>query len=345
MQSIKELFKESKFIVKMYELAVESLKRLRIQFRKMTVKKKFSYGNKNRDKTFFVIPVLPNCGLYSSILLSAPIVEYALEKGFYPVFDYKNYFNPLLQDEEQKGLGNAWEYYYEQPCGVSLEEVYQSKNVIKYHELIHKTPIYHWNRMVPTSDDQLQYWHRFIVDNFRLQQELRKQVEEIKEQYFPKEGKILGVGIRAGFRAWEMLKKPVVEGHPKVPSCEEMITLVEAKMRDWGCEYLFIHSDDREYREKFENYFGERCIAIERHLWHYFENDVPIETTEEMMIECKDFTIREQQEEYIKEIYLLGECTSLYTCRGGGAVFSYFLNGGKYEYAETYDEGYIRVKH
>lgn len=341
MKKIKEFIKKSKFIVKIYEVVVGTLK---IKLRRFTVKTRFSYGNKNKDKTFFVIPVLPRCGLYSSILLSLLPVRYALQRGYRPVFDYKNTFNPLVQDEDKKGLENAWEYYYEQPCGVSLDEVYQSKRVIKYHRWVHKTPLYNWHDMFPTSDEELQYWHRFIIENFRLQRTLQKQIEKDVERLFPPNGKILGVGVRAGFRAMELAKDSIINGHPKTPSCEGMIQIVEQKMQEYGCEYIFLSCDDREYRQKFEHYYGEKCIAIDRHLRHYFCNDCPVENVEDVLIEIKNCSIREVQEEYIKETYLLSQCTSLYSCNGGGAVFSYFLNGGKYEYVDVYNEGYIHLK-
>lgn len=340
MKKIKEFFKKSKFIVKICEVVVGTLK---IKLRRFTIKTRFSYGNKNKDKTFFVIPVFPHCGLYSSILISLLPVRYALRRGYRPVFDYKNTFNHLVQDEDRKGLENAWEYYYEQPCGDSLDEVYQSKKVIKYHKWVHKTPLYNWHDMFPTSDEELQYWHKFIIENFRLQRSLQEQIEEDIERLFPKDGKVLGVGIRAEFKALELRKRSIVEGHPKVPTCEVMISIVEQKMKEWNCDYLFLSSDDREYREKFLKYFEGKCIAIERHLRHYFCDDMPIEKTEDMFVEFEKSTVRQRQEEYVREMYLLSQCTSICSCNGGGAVFAYFLNGGKYEHVDVYNEGYIHL--
>lgn len=60
---------------------------------------------------------------------------------------------------------------------------------------------------------------------------------------------------------------------------------------------------------------------------------------EEVYEELKDITVRERNEEYIIETYLLAQCCSCYSCHGGGATFAYFLNGGLYEHAEFYNAG------
>lgn len=56
-------------------------------------------------------------------------------------------------------------------------------------------------------------------------------------------------------------------------------------------------------------------------------------------LEYEGLSFREQTEEYIEGVYLLSKCDSLYGSVGGGIWFSYFLNGGKYEHVELYDEG------
>lgn len=45
-------------------------------------------------------------------------------------------------------------------------------------------------------------------------------------------------------------------------------------------------------------------------------------------------------EKYILETYMLARCTSLYASRGGAVTFACFLNGGKYEHIEIYNEGF-----
>lgn len=56
-------------------------------------------------------------------------IAYADKKGYIPVVDMKNYPNTYLFSDEV-GRVNAWEYYFEQPGGMSLEE---SSSITKIH--------------------------------------------------------------------------------------------------------------------------------------------------------------------------------------------------------------------
>lgn len=349
---MKEFLKKSKCLVRLYEAIMLMIYKLKAILKRkyyLLNKKPKSvhyYGQKNKDRIFFVIPSDKNCGLYSNILESLVCVEHALKRGYIPVFDYKNNFAPMIQDEDKSGLENAWEYYYEQPMKVSLEEVYQSKNVVFFNdeEFLMRRP--DWREMFPASNRDLQKWHKVIVDNFRLQKPLKERVEREAARLFDGKREILGVGVRAGFRASHILKKALIEGHPIIPTCEEMIQIVEKKMQEWNYEFLFLSCDDREYQQKFLKYFGDKCIVLERHLKHYFENDIPMCTEENLdwyLREYQGISKREEVAEYLVEVYLLSKCDSLYSCIGGGAQFAYFLNGGKYKHLGVYNEGLIHL--
>lgn len=347
MEWLKSCLKRSSIIVKIYECIVLKIRKIKRILKGVMIdrpRSKHSYGEKNKDKTFFVMKTCVGAGIYSNILLNLPLMEYAMKKGYIPVFDFQNSYNAMFQDEDKRGKENAWEYYYKQPGNVSLEEVYQSKRVILCSRDAYPIKIPNWNEMFPANDRDLQYWHKFIVDNIHLQKSLEKRIEKATNELFAGKEKILGVGVRAGYRALGILKSAAINGHPKVPTCEEMIQIVEQKMNQWGYGYIFLSVDDREYQQKFVKYFGDKCICLERHLKHYFEKDIPVSATENRDLfrcEYKDITIREEMEEYITEIYLLSACDGLCSCIGGGAQFAYFLNGGKYEHLDVYNEGDI----
>lgn len=345
MKWLKEWLKRSKFIVKVYECIALKVKAVKRKFVKVFInrpKAKCSYGEKNKNKTFFVIPASEKSGLYSNTWLALPVMQYAIRRGYVPVLDFKSTYCGMLQDPDKKGLENAWEYYYEQPGQVSIEEVFQSKRVIHYSKEAYdiKTPA--WYKKLPVSDWEMQYWHRFITDNLHLQKPIAERVRQAEEALFDGKKKVLGVGVRAAFRAMYLLNCSLIEGHPVVPNCEDMIRIVEGKMKEWSYDYILLHTEDREYQQKFAKHFGDKCLFWERHLDHWFVNDVPTPLeryVEEIHCEYGLMSMREQTEEYIVGVYLLSKCDSLYSSAGGGIWFSYFLNGGKYKHVEIYDEG------
>lgn len=347
MKWLKEWLKRSAFIVKVYECIALKVKAVKHKFIMIFInrpKAKHSYGEKNKDKTFFLIPASYKSGLYSNALLVLPVMQYAIRRGYVPVLDFKTTFVAMMQDSDKKGLENAWEYYYEQPGKVSIEEVFQSKKVIHYSKEAYdiKRPSYFTK--FPAPYRELLYWNKFIAENLHLQKSIAEHIEQTAAKLFAGKKKILGVGMRAFFRALYCSKEFSIEGHPAVPDCEEMIQIIETKMKEWGSEYIFLSVDDREYQQNIVNYFGDKCLFIERHLHHLFVNNIPLplhdsKYWDQIHCELQGVPTREYTEEYITEVYLLSRCDSLYSCRNGGSIFACLLNGGKYEHVEMYDEG------
>ena len=92
-----------------------------------------SFGELNKDKTFYVVRTdsTQEWGIARAACMVLNNIEYAQERGWIPVVDYKNYYLCNSQDEEDRGKKNAWEEYFEQPdTAYSLEEVYHSRNVV-----------------------------------------------------------------------------------------------------------------------------------------------------------------------------------------------------------------------
>lgn len=94
-------------------------------------------------------------------------------------------------------------------------------------------------------------------------------------------------------------------------------------------------------------HFGERCLWTDRKHYHCFNNDLPVDITtkaglSEFYAECQDSTIKDITIEYLVETHLLAECNSLYATLSGGTMYAYFLNAGKYEHIEFYNEGFYQ---
>lgn len=68
-------------------------------------------------------------GLFARYIHYAGHIRRALSKGWLPVVDMQNYPNPYLSPEKF-GKENSWEYYFEQPLRIGLEQAYGGENVI-----------------------------------------------------------------------------------------------------------------------------------------------------------------------------------------------------------------------
>lgn len=350
MNKVKEFFKKNPFIVAIYEFIFGRLHRASIAVsvecrrikKYLTTKTHFCYGDKNKDKTFFVITCsTKEMGIYSVVLYVLPFIEYAIKRNYIPIVDLQKTYMPNLQDEDRKGLENPWEYYYEQPVKqYTLEEVYGSKHVIVLIDGIFKIKRPDWNSMFPIGDRKdLLRWNKIITSYIRLNKEMKNRVEIESKKIFRGNQKVLGVGIRAGLLAGMMRNEALFDKHPKQPSCEEWMDFVERKMEEWKCDCLYLSCDDREYLDRFIMHFGDRCSYVERNLMHYFKNNRPVMDANERSIEFLGKTEQDKTKEYVTEVVLLSQCDCLCSCIGGGAQFAYLLNGGKYEHLEVYNKG------
>lgn len=347
---LKEIFKRSRYIVMIYEDFVgkwyKTVNDIQKNLNKIDAFQRWKMlrRSKGQKRYFLVTSMLIGrpVGLYSAIMVVLlPYMEYALKRGWIPVFDFgRDVYLPLFQDEEQFGLENPWEYYYEQPQPtVSLEEIYQSNCVLEAWYWRKKISLFDIKKIFPVDEKTLQHYHEIIYKYIRLNKGLEERVAIEKEKIFKFGQKILGVAIRAGFRAGAMRGLELLNGHSRVASCEEMMSIAEDKMREWRCDCIFLAVDDREYSNKFIAKFGDKCCFLDRKRLHYLENDVIPQNIKDSLVEFEGVSVRERNEEYIVETYLLAQCDSLYGCHSGGATFAYFLNGGKYEHVEVYSAG------
>lgn len=345
----KDKLKNNSGIMAIYGTVFEFIHGIRRKIRKeagiiktqLTVKTHYCYGEKNKDKVFFVITSdSAQQGLYSTTFYMLPFIEYALKKKYIPIIDLKKSYVPMLQDKDKTGQENPWEYYYEQPFQeYTLEEVYQSKHVIVMVDGAVRITMPKWNEMFPASDKEFKRWSKIIATYIRLNKNMQSKINVERDKLFVKGKKVLGVAIRAGLRAGMMKNKALYNATPKQPSCEEFIELIEDKLAKWECDAIFLSCDDREYLEKISSHFGEICYYVERKLCRFFKDDKPVLDRSEVFLEVAQQSTRIHVEDYIKEVYLLAQCNCLYSCIGGGSEFAYFVNGGRYEHLEVYDKG------
>lgn len=309
--------------------------------------KKCSYGDKNRYKKFRIVcnksPYAYHQGLISTISIILPYMIEARLHGYIPVVDLckNSRCQIMLQEPELAKKENAWEYYFTQPNReISLEEVRQSRYVEEQIKHCSNTNYYLGDGNIRGGIlTQLIRWG--IHQNIHLQPKIKNKLIREKRRLFSDTDRILGIGIRAGYRWGIMGDYSVLNGHPMVGSCAECIKSIEKKLAEWNYDTFFLAIDDREYLEEIKKYFGGSCISTERPRMHFFRDalkDIP-EAGEDAYVEVADISMRNQNEDYLVELYLLAQCDSLYSYRGTGYNFSYLINNGRYSRVEFEDLG------
>lgn len=345
---IRELYR--KIVPRKVRVLFEWIRKKEIRDR---IERKKRYGRKNPSQTFYVIRTEENnWGLLTTVTCVLEHIEYALEKGYIPVVDLKNYRMEMMQDKEHFGLENAWEYYFEQPVsGIELTEVYKSKNVIlSWKGSLPRADRPNWSYELPA--EAVCKYHSLVENYLRPSKEICVQIVKNAEKLFPKEGKVLGVSVRRGYEHIKRKGDKIVTGHPEQAGLEEYINDINYLMEKWECDYLFISVDDRETSDFFVTYYGEKCIRFQRALRHYFTDGKVEKRAEIGLCEYKyDSSIvngianvEETTKEYLTEVYLLAKCDCLLASISSSSQMASIIKGGKYEHVKIYDKGLITLE-
>ena len=303
---------------------------------------KATYGEKNPKKNFWVIKISTNDrGVFSIASGILESIEYLDANGYLPVVDLKNAYCGLIQPESRRGKENAWEYFFEQPDLVSLDEVYSSKNVTISTELPSEKARVILSGYPIFFSEEISYVSVLAKKYIRPSEQVKKYINQLSEK-IPRGEKILGVSLRVNFLSLREVHHEVALSHAAQGNRNKYISDIEDHLRKWGYKYFFLQIDDRETAEEIRNYFGEKCIFNDRPLIHFYEQGkpVPYENKEKLQIEytgLKDAERIDFDQQYVAEMYILSQCDSLFCGMSGNTKMAILLNGNQYVHREIYD--------
>ncbi len=288
--------------------------------------RKVSYGNENPDKTFFVIRrATCKVGLFSYVMTNMGQVEYAIRKGYIPVIDMQNNKNTYLTDE-QVGKINAWEFFFRQPGGYSLEDIKKSKNIILNNAIISEQNEYP-TEVITRDEEDLKRWHKVFAQYLKVNEDIEKDINEQYDTMF--EGKrVLGV-LSRGTDYISVRPK----NHPVQPDVGEMIIKVQDVAEEKSCDYIYMATEDEAVYQEFKKAFGNRLKTTKARRVSQTGtkniNDVLNGEAEDLF---------RQGKEYLGNILLLAKCNCLVAGSAGGTYGALLMSKG-YEYRYIYDLG------
>jgi len=301
-----------------------SIKRKLHEFR--CRERRCSYGDDNPDKIFYVIGVPhTTSGLFAIVKSVYCHLYYALQKGYIPVVDLYN-FKSQLSDGTLGG--NAWEAFFEQPCGYTLEEIKHSKTVIlsaslpfpKGIEIGFNTPI----------DNKLHLKYHVLYSKYIRPINKVASYSKIKaDRIIPSSGKVLGVLCRG---TDYIENKPI--GHPVQPTKEQAITHVEKVMAEHGFDFVFLATEDQNIYSTFINHFGKRLLFSGQKLYSgtmgkKFLSEIPVASYSEKWQNIVD---------YYTTIYILSRCDGLVAGVTCGSICAYLMSE-RYSYKYFWELG------
>lgn len=293
---------------------------------------KTSYGVENPDKIYYIIGFDdPYGGLFWLINKVLMHISYAEEKGYIPVVDMKNYSSQYLEPQ-MLHKENAWEYFFKQPCDISLESISKSKNIVLAKK--DSSPnSKHFMGNFYENDSWINHFSRLFSKYIKLEASLQDKMFQSYTNTI--EGKrVVGVLCRG---TDYVTKKP--SGHPIPPTPEQVIIKTRKVMSDFHCNYVFLATEDKDILDSFIEAFGDALLYNKQDRISSSE----VNTNEFLAaIRLKTNSTVEQRKkmgvQYYEAIYLLSKCNCFISSRCGGAKGVLLMNN-KFEYKFIFNLG------
>lgn len=286
--------------------------------------RKFSFGNENPNKTFYVISFdYDTQGLFAIVKSVLSHIMYAIDKGWIPVVDLKNYSCQYQQNGE-----NAWELFFEQPCGYSLENIKKSKKVIRSYYGMYPYNKYDFYVDVLGRTDECNHIARVYKKYIKPQPEVLKYMERIKGDLQIGK-KTLGVLCRG---TDYLNRKP--KYHPRQPEPEDVLQDAKKIMQQGGYDTVFLATEDDAVLAMFKTVFGDKLRYIEQPRLKLNSNQHYLSE-----IEIRKDVKYKIAIDYYVALYILSQCPAILSGRTAGTLGAVFMSEG-YEWSKFYDLGY-----
>ena len=283
--------------------------------------------------TYYIIRRLPQTtGLLTRYRMAMSHVRYALSNAWIPVIDMQNYLNPYL-DPKKFGKENSWEYYFEQPMKIGLEEAYSGENIILSNGDSVKPYPGHSMKFLEKKNNELAEWRTLLkLGLIKIKPEFIEEASRIWNELFSPQDRVLGVMLRGTDYLIRKIKR-----RPIPPPVDFAKSVVNVKLKEWKCNKFFLATEDRKIIEAFRKTFGDRCVILDRIYVDYnslrdrFVTICRINRENDYFLQGKD---------YLTQILLLSMCDSLVGARCSGTTVAmllkenfkhtYFFNLGRY---------------
>lgn len=210
----------------------------------------------------------------------------------------QNYPNIYLEPH-LVGKENAWEYYFCQPFGISLEQAYNGDNVILSSGEVNLPFPYSTTELFKTQSRFLIEWQMLVkLGLLRVQPKLYEEIMELRKKLFAPEDRVLGVHLRG---TDYVARRPF--DHSIQPPIEYALTKVIEKLNEWHCNKIFLATEDKTFVQIFKNVFGNICVTLEKEFVQY---DINKWVSECHSARENDHYLRSK--EYLADMLLLSKC-------------------------------------
>ena len=283
----------------------------------------------NGKKTYFIIRrSYKGMGLYTYVCIFVSFIAYAIKNNMIPVIDLKNSPNIYLPEPNTMGI-NAWELFYEQPLGISLDMIPHEEKIVYSSDIFlpNRTPF-----LKSINDKEEWNMYSSVYRDFIIMNDKTKEYVEQERKKIIGDRKCLGVLCRGTDYT---LQHP--KNHPVQPAVEEVIKKVSEIIDNYDCIYLA--TEEKKIFEKFSLAFPGKVLENKRMYYDTLGKDFAKSSIGDVTFERADDNYQ-RGIEYLSSMYLLSKCRSFIGGACAGTYAAIIMNNSNYDFKYVYDLGY-----
>ena len=265
----------------------------------------------------------PLSGMGSYLFTNLNGIVKCLLNNKIPIVDMRN-----SRFENVNGMENGWEAFFEQPFGIGLNDMETDQelpvcSIESVREMVFMDEFLY-------NKELQRFWHKIYVKYMRFLPEVEQYIKKEHQNYF--EGidlnKVCGVLCRG--TDYQNLKP---YNHPVQPDVEEVIRKVKEVMEDYGCESVFLATEDKGIYHRFYEEFAGKLLVTKTHMTQYQE---AIHLAKVQEVEKVDPF--QNNLDYLSALYQLSTLQYFVGGNTSGTMCVYFMSDG-FEYSYVWNEG------
>lgn len=294
---------------------------------------KVSYGGENPNLTFYIYGQDDDRGgLWWTINKVLMHIGYAVDKGYIPVVDMQNYYSQYQNEGDLHNI-NTWERFFKQPCGYTLNDIKNSRNIIIASKIAAPQDFYLMgNQNFYDNPAKLAYFRTLFKNYIFFNNNVQGYLDDLVKNKLGS-NRVLGVLCRGT----DYLKlKP--KGHPVQPDPNDVINKCKeiATMKD--CSHVFLATEDKNILESFKIAFKDKLIYLEQERASQEQLDGNVYLAS--VYRNRNCDKYEMGLNYLAAIYLLSKCSCFIGGRTGGTKGVLLLrNQQDFDYTYIYNLG------
>tara|TARA_Y100001970_G_scaffold294353_1_gene451305 strand:- start:5697 stop:6716 length:1020 start_codon:yes stop_codon:yes gene_type:complete len=266
---------------------------------------KTSLGNKNKNKTFFIIKRTPGGGFFSNFIFVVKWISYARKMNYIPIVDMENFPTKYNEKKNLKNINNVWELYFNQISNFKLKDVYKSKNIIFCKDRF----------SVSLNDYLNSKLKKTFINNIKIKKEIlneanyffKKKLKNNKDYY------ILGIHLRG-------TDQKITPGHYLPPTIFDIKILIEKKIKEKKKLKIFLVTEEKRYFEELKKNYKN---------YIYYMPSFRANKISDFNTEKRKYHRNKLGLESLREALVLSFCDEIVYCKSNIPLFSFFVSKKK----------------